>query len=89
MSRLLVSTTLIAFAIPAHAETLAMDCVTPLQPELSASSALLREYGDDIRAEYDAYFDEAQTYLNCLAAASASAQAEVRLVLDAYREMFQ
>ena len=73
----------------AQAETLAIDCVTPLQPELLASSALLREYGDDIRAEFNAYFDEAQTYLNCLAAASAFAQAEVRLVLEAYREMFQ
>ena len=73
----------------ANAETLAMDSVTPLQPQLSASPALLEEYGDDIRAEFNAYFDEAQTYLNCLAAASASAQAEVRLVLDAYREVFQ
>lgn len=89
MSRLPVCTTLIVLAIPAHAETLAMDCVTPLQPELSASPSLLEEYGDDMRAEFNAYFDEAQTYLNCLAAASASAQAEVRLVLDAYREMFQ
>lgn len=89
MSRLLAYSTFIVLALPAHAETLATDCVTPLRPELAASPALLNEYGDDIRAEFNAYFDEAQTYLNCLAAASTSAQAEVRLVLDAYQEMFQ
>ena len=89
MSRLLACSTFIALAIPANAETLAMDCVLPLRPELAASPALLDEYGDDIRAEFNTYFDEAQTYLNCLAAESASAQAEVRLVLDAYKEMFQ
>ena len=89
MSRLLACSTFIALAIPATAETLAMDCVLPLRPELAASPALLNEYGDDIRAEFNTYFDEAQTYLNCLAAASASAQAEVRLVLDAYQEIFR
>jgi len=73
----------------AHAETLAVHCVTPLQPDLSASPALLKDSGEDIIAEFNAYFDEAQTYLNCLAAASATAKAEVRLVLDAYQEMFQ
>ena len=68
----------------------------PPSPAAAAAAAAPRsyagrvnEYGDDIRAEFNTYFDEAQTYLNCLAAASASAQAEVRLVLDAYQEMFQ
>ena len=79
----------IAIAIQANAETLAMDCVLPLRLELSPSPALLREYGVDISAEFNAYFDEAQTYLNCLAAASASAQADVRLVPGAYRERCQ
>lgn len=70
------------------AETLATDCIPPLRPDLAPSPALLRDYGDEIRAEFDTYFDQAQTYLNCLAAASADAQAEVRLVLDAYQEIF-
>ena len=74
---------------PLAADTLSTDCIPPLRPELAASPDLLRDYGDDIRAEFDSYFDEAQAYLNCQAAASASAQAEIRLVLNAYKEMFQ
>jgi len=41
------------------------------------------------RAESDTCFYQAQTYLKCLAAVSASAPTGVRLVLDAYRDMFK
>lgn len=88
MSRYLITLLPCLAMGPLTAETLSMDCIPPLRPELTASPDLLRDYGDDIRAEFDSYFDEAQAYLNCLAAASASAQAEVRLVLAAYKEMF-
>lgn len=88
MSRCLFLLVACLTAGPIAADTLSADCFPPLRPELAASSDLLRDYGDDIRAEFDSYFDEAQAYLNCLAAASASAQAEIRLVLDAYKEMF-
>lgn len=88
MSRCLFFLVTCLAAGPLAADTLSTDCLPPLRPELAASPDLLRDYGDDIRAEFDSYFDDAQAYLNCLAAASALAQAEIRLVLDAYKEMF-
>ena len=89
MWRVLYGFAPLVMALPVRAETTSMDCLPPLRPELSASVDLMRDYGDELRTEFTRYFDESQTYLNCLAAAQRSAQEEIQLVLDAYREMFQ
>jgi hypothetical protein len=41
------------------------------------------------RAESNTCYYEVKNYLKCLAAVSASAPTGVRLVLDAYRDMFK
>ncbi|CAM4127035.1 hypothetical protein [Palleronia rufa] len=72
----------------AQTGTTAMDCVPPLIPQLTASDELIRDYGPELRAEFDRYFDDAQTYIRCLQAASDTARTEVSEVLSAYTAMF-
>ena len=82
--------TALLFPVFASAQTgtTAMDCVPPLIPQLTASDELIRDYGPELRAEFDQYFDEAQTYIRCLQSASDTARAEVGEVLSAYTAMF-
>ena len=78
----------LAAASASQAQTTAMDCVPPLVPSTEASPSLLRDFEDEIRAEFNDYFDEAQRYIHCLDAASQSANREVLEVLEAHRRLF-
>ena len=75
-------------ASTAWAQTTAMDCVPPLTPDTTASASLVREFEGEMRAEFSAYFDAAQSYIRCLDAASQSARREVEEVLIAHRRLF-
>ncbi len=80
--------TALATTSGAFGQTTSMDCIPPLYPMTDASADLVRDFEDQIRAEFSAYFDEAQSYLNCLAAAQNSATEEINDVLEAHRRMF-
>ena len=79
---------LVGLATSAQAQTTSLDCVPPVLPDTQASTALLQDFGPEIRSEFSAYFDAAQRYIRCLDAASQSARGEVRDVLDAHRRLF-
>ena len=87
MTRLAILATLAATS-GAVGQTTSMDCVPPLHPMTDASPDDVRDFEDLIRAEFSAYFNEAQSYLNCLAAAQTRATEEINEVLEAPRRMF-
>ena len=72
----------------AQAQTTSFDCMPPALPSTVGSPDLLAEFGDEIRAEFNQYFGDAQTYLNCLAAAQGSASSEINEMLSVYTEIF-
>lgn len=83
-----VSIVLVGLTCAAQAQTTSLDCVPPLLPDTQASAGLLRDFEPEIRAEFSAYFDAAQTYIRCLDAASQAAKDQVQEVLDAHRRLF-
>lgn len=72
----------------AGAQTTALDCLPPTPPAGIVTADLLREYEDEIRAEFSAYFDETQAYLACLDAAGRTVRAEVQAALRDYQRLF-
>jgi hypothetical protein len=72
----------------AGAQTTALDCLPPTPPVGIVTKDLLQEYEDEIRAEFSAYFDEAQAYLMCLDAAGRTVRAEVQAVLRDHQWLF-
>lgn len=71
----------------ARAQTTSFDCLPPVPPA-EVSPELLRDFEGELRAEYSAYFDEAQTYLACLDAAGRTVRTEVQAALKAYQRLF-
>ena len=70
----------------AWAET-ALDCLPPLAPAPVNDGGTRAAYADEIREEYVAYFDEAQTYLHCLESARAEVTAEVKRAIADYQAL--
>lgn len=79
---------LVALASSVQTQTTSLDCVPPLVPDTQASADLLRDFGPEIRLEFSAYFDAAQTYIRCLDGARQTANKQVQDVLDAHRRLF-
>lgn len=65
----------------------ALDCLPPLPPAPVNDAATRAAYASEIRGEYVAYFDEAQTYLHCLEAARAEVTAEVNRTIADYQAL--
>lgn len=63
----------------------ALDCLPPLVPAQVNDGATRTTYASEIRAEYVAYFDEAQIYLHCLESARAEVTAEVNRAIADYQ----
>lgn len=82
----LLCCTLFCPASVARAAT-ALDCLPPLPPSPVNDDATRASYAAEIRAEYAAYFDEAQTYLHCLDSARAEVTAEVNRAIADYQAL--
>lgn len=65
-----------------------MDCLPPLIPLLDPTPDLVADFENEIRQEFDTYFDEAQSYIKCLEIAGRTSNAEIREVLAAYQRLF-
>lgn len=65
----------------------ALDCLPPLPPAAVRDDATRAAYASEIREEYVAYFDDAQTYLRCLEAARAEVMAEVNRAIADYQAL--
>ena len=65
----------------------ALDCLPPLPPAPVRDDATRVAYASEIREEYVAYFDEAQTYLRCLESARAEVTAEVNAAIADYQAL--
>ena len=65
----------------------ALDCLPPLAPAPVSDAAIRASYASEIREEYVAYFDEAQTYLHCLDSARAEVTAEVNRAIADYQAL--
>lgn len=63
----------------------ALDCLPPLVPAQVNDGTTRKTYASEIRAEYVAYFDEAQIYLHCLESARAEVTAEVNRAIADYQ----
>jgi hypothetical protein len=65
----------------------ALDCLPPLPPAPVNDGGTRVAYAAEIREEYVAYFDEAQTYLHCLESARAEVTAEVKRAIADYQAL--
>ena len=65
----------------------ALDCLPPLAPAPVHDGATRVAYAAELREEYVAYFDEAQTYLHCLESARADVTAEVNRAIADYQAL--
>lgn len=59
-------------------------CVPPLVPLMPGERTTQIEYRDELSTEYARYFDEAQTYLNCLVAAQNATRTEIERAIRDY-----
>jgi hypothetical protein len=71
----------------ALAQTTSFDCIPPAMPATGYDAALIREYRQEIGAEFSDYFTAAGRYIRCLEAARMTAEAEVREVIEEYNRV--
>jgi hypothetical protein len=74
---------LMIVATPAQA-AMAAPCLTPERPFLPQSREDMRLYADLLRADFETYIAEVQTYFRCLDEERARAFAEAREVVEQY-----
>ena len=80
----LIFCALLGAATIAQAGT-ALDCQPPIPPAPVSDPAIRKAYGPEIRSDFLAYFDEAQTHLRCLESARAAVTDEVNQAIADYQ----
>jgi hypothetical protein len=73
---------------PATAQTTALDCVPAMRPIQYGEAELNADLAAGMRAEFQTYFDDMQTYFDCLSDAQKTASIEVKEVLEDYSATF-
>ncbi len=74
---------LMIVATPAQA-AVAAPCIAPERPFLPQSREDMRRYADLLRADFETYIAEVQTYFRCLDEERARAFVEAREVVEQY-----
>ena len=64
-------------------------CLPPVRPMLPTSGEIIREFTKELGAEFNEYFDRAQAYLRCLAAAQEATYRDVQAAIDDYNRMIR
>ena len=64
-------------------------CLPPARPTLPVSGETIREFRQELGAEFDEYFDLAQAYLRCLAAAQEATNRDVQAAIEDYNRMIR
>jgi hypothetical protein len=80
----LMAVTLIAMTVLGVSVAHGQGCVAPPRPFVPGDPVAVREYADLIRADFETYLADVQSYFRCLDAERARAFEEAREVSEEY-----